>query len=200
MSDSFANNEGTIKAGSGANLVTMDDNGILLSGTARVSKTLVLTLGLLSGGGINPPDEVLLSGYTKVLAFDDNIEEEVFGNFLMPDDYENGSDLQTSLLWSPSDNAAGNIVWVTVFDLIRPNSGGTIGGTPITLPTTVPTPSNNQELISTPGTTVPGTGFEKGDLINFRFFRDATNVADTYVADAFVSVLLVNYTSNAMGA
>lgn len=187
--------------GNGANYTQISATGeITLYGTARVRRKVQMRSASVSGGGATPPDELIINGVATIQGFDRNTEEETFGVVVLPDDYVDGSDIYVYTTWSPADATAGNVVWGIEYNYATPESGDTLNAATTIMKVTDVAPGTADEVITASVLTVNGTGIVEGDLVNIRFFRDATNTTDTYNADAQVSFVDVTYLSDAMGS
>lgn len=188
-----------VTAGSGGNDVNISATGVLLSGTATVTK--VIRFGVQDFVLGTPPNPSI--GVLNLLAifyvFDTGVDRKVYLTIEIPDDYEDGTDLTWHLLWSPSDGTAGNVGWEIHFEVIEPNNNETIGGAFTPLGTLSAAPGVTNELIRTPDVIMTGTTFKSGDLINLELLRIGASAFDTYGGDAQLSFFGLEYTANKLG-
>jgi len=139
------------------------------------------------GGGLNDPSWAQIvddgSGSTGVYGwhFDATTEEELFFEIQLPHGYSAGTDIKPHIHWAPSTTGAGDVVWG--LEYTTSNVGSVIGNT--TLVTVTDTASGTalqQEAVGFG--TVSGTGLQESSILLCRVYRDASNAADTYAADA----------------
>lgn len=191
------------KIGGAVNYLQVDSDGILtLHADARVYKTLFFDLSKMKLGVGNPPGEGLESGF-PTLDFDDNNEEETFADFFGPLDWDPLSDAEFHLGFfiDTAPATAANVVFGLEYVSITSDGIFAFTGTTIvttTVPITTGTPANDKK-IHTAFLTVPVAGLIEEGILLIRFFRDATNVADTYTGDARLFDLHIDYIANKLG-
>lgn len=177
-----------------ANNAKLGDNGITnytefsttgnmrAYGSARCWKDINYNPNSLGKTTGSNPDTIVLNGTNiEVSGFSPSTEEEVSFSLELDHEYAEGTDIKAHVHWLPSTNAAGNVVWGLEYVIVSKDdvvSGAT------TATVTVGTDSTAWKQHADGITTISGTGLKMGDIIYARFYRDATSVNDTYVADA----------------
>lgn len=159
---------------------------------------------LLVPSGATAPDRVPLPGLTNLDAnsFDGvNTVETLGGTFEMPHDYIEGSDIRPHLHWSGSSAAAGNIKWQLGYSVFNVNAEATAE---TVIAVTLANPglgANSRAVIkANEFPVISGAGIGIGTLIRFRIFRDPSDVADTYGADALLYQVGIHYEADALGS
>lgn len=125
-------------------------------------------------------------GNLKVLTFDSSTIEEYQFIVNLPQSYEAGTDIIPLLRWTPL-GSAGSALYVRWGLEYRWSENGVTNTTTTTI--YVSTHSPNEMLIGyreylDTFAAISGVGHTKGSVLCCRLFRDATNVADTFSADA----------------
>lgn len=182
------------------------DNTILLpnnSGTVALisdlSGTVSYEIVLTPGGGIVPAtggaeqaqtDGTNMSYYT--LAFDHSSDETVFWEFIIPDTYTSGS-ITPTIYWVGTP-VAGDVVW-SVNTVGRTDSEQydvALGGTQ-----SVTTTIDGTTLdINTSTFTAFDPGWDAGDIVIWKLFRDANNGSDTMAGDADMIMAKIEWPAN----
>lgn len=157
---------------------------------------IVIPPGAL-GGGASSPDLITLVSNISAYAFDGGgTLEQLYGSFEIPHDYKEGTDLRPHIHWTPTTAGAGNVVWNLEYSLAA--RSGTFGASTTVTATDAAAGAlihNAEEF-----TSISGSGITIGTVIMFRLYRDPTNVADTYGADAVLLSLGVHYEVDATGS
>lgn len=188
--------------GDGTNEVTISATGdFLLKGTARVTKEIELTAAELHPPAAGNP-ALTEEGVFSVALFDDNSDEEVYTQFHLPRDYVDESDLSVHFHWAPTSTATGDVTWGIEWKAVTDDSDETLGAgtTQIVVDTAQGT---DNEMLGSGDITISGTGIVRKDIIGLRVFRDANasegGASDTYGADAALSTIAIEYTSDRLG-
>ena len=153
----------------------------------RVPVTSVKTGGSKDPDFIQFMDDGAGSQGVFSYAFDKTTEEEVYFAVQIPHAWKLGSDIEPHCHWSPSDTDTGNVVWgleYTISDI-----GGTFGNTASLSVTDAADGTAKKHQLSDLGTIDMSSYTDDGDvsiMLICRIFRDATDAADTYDADAFL--------------
>lgn len=176
-----------IRIGDANGYVDIDATGFLLGGDAVTQDDVRIALETARPGASNPP------GYAKVLDngaastgvfafhFDKTSEEEVFFAVQFPHTRVAESDVNCHVHWMPTDATAGDVVWGLEYTWAPIN--GVFGTTTIVTGTDAAAGVAYTHQLG-PIATITGTGQTASSMMMCRFFRDASNVADTYDADA----------------
>ena len=183
--------DGTTRAGTTTNNVTIGDGGILLTGTARKTKKITYGVNDFSEGD-SLPAFVTLSNTYGVWEFDNN--RDLLFTLIMPNDYEEGTDFKFHVVWAPTDGGAGTVEWDLNYQLI--NDGTVIDGAATTVTSTATAPGVTDETDISPDATVSGTSVIRSSRFNAQIARPNT---DTYGARAQFMALEFLYTSNQIG-
>ena len=142
----------------------------------------------------------ILSSKWYFKSFDDTGPEAFTANFLIPENYEEGTDVVVHIGWISAETSgtkqvrwqcgvqrkavgdnmqtAGELTWVTPQNITPPTTWGVRAEATFT---------------------ITGTNYKKGDAISVIIFRDAGNAADTAVGDSFVNSIDVELTCNKIG-
>jgi len=131
--------------------------------------------------GVNYPSESEI-GVTPVLLFSASVEEWIYYEWTVPDNYDSGSDIKLRLAWAPTDATTGDVVWAAEYTIVTPNNNETLTATTATQTVTDSAEGLADELLLTDFITISGTGVQTGDVLSMRIYRDAD--ADDYDADA----------------
>jgi hypothetical protein len=131
------------------------------------------------------PDVITIPGTSiKVAGFDDNTEEEIDTGFEIPHAAKQGGVLSFHVHWSPTNTNTGVVRWGLEYVFFDES------GTPVTSSTTIYCQEAasgtawQRQTCNFADITIPS---ELGMQFAFRFFRDASNAADTYNADAAIT-------------
>jgi hypothetical protein len=151
--------------------------------------------------GATPADVIVFgpSGNLRVRGFNgSNTLESMEGLFQFTHGYKEGTTIYPHIHWSPTTAAAGNVkwffeyVWQNVNDL-HPGSNTTInvvgaaGGT-----------AWKHQILSLP--TLVGTGKKISSILQFRIYRDPSDVQDTYPDDAALLEVDIHYQIDTIGS
>jgi len=195
----------TATIGGSTNYTEWDLDGVqTMHGDARVNKSQMIDLTSMKRGVGNPPAEGLKDGFVT-FDFDDSTEEEVFFKFIVPDDYEVGTNMSMHLMFfvDTAPASAKNVRWCIEWKAIAP--GETVdftSGTGTLCDThaiTTGTPANDAILIECEDMTGGAGAIAAEDLLLCRLYRDATHADDTFVGDARLIKAHVHYTANKLG-
>jgi len=150
--------------------------------------------------GASPPDIITIPTTNIItVSFDGaSTVEDIDACKELNHDYREGTPIYFHVHWYATTSAAGNVKWqieyyITKWDVVTPVKG-TIS--------VVAAASGVawQPQITSFGALDLGALAEIGSQIHFRFFRDPTDVADTYGADAAVGTVGYHYQTNSRGS
>jgi len=133
--------------------------------------------------GTNYPAESEI-GVTPVLLFDATVDEEIYYEWAVPDNYDPGSDIKLRFAWAPTDASTGDVVWATEYTIVTPDNDEVLTAATTTATVTDSAEGLANELLLTDFITISGTGIQAKDTISMRIYRDADNGADDYGSDA----------------
>jgi len=203
---------GDSSAGAPTNYIQFAPDGELtLAGTARVYKNMELTPANVGKPSANPPDSGEYQGF-QFDRFDRGTEEQVYYLWHVPDDFATGD---TSVhghfgffVENPPSGTDEAVVLGFEYKKISPNdtfdfSSGTTSGI---ITTTIADGEAAYKWHETTSGICTTTGWAAGDIILFRFYRDATNANDTYDNEAtaanndvWVGIYHLQYLSDKLG-
>lgn len=157
--------------------------------------------GFSAGANAGHPDEIQWDGGNiYVDAFDGSATtQQLFAGTELQHDYWEGSDFHFHVHWAPTTAAAGNVKWNIDYTIERDGTGTIDSGT-------------LSETDSADGTawlpkrtdfstSVSGASFKVEDQIAIRLYRDPSDVADTYAADAVLAFTFgYHYQIDAVGS
>ena len=173
--------------GTSTNNTTFEADGtVKLNGAATVWKDDNFS-GVTLGVGASPPDLIALNGGTILVRAFDGVaitEQLLFGTEYNHEAKE-GADIVFHLHWSPATADAGNVKWQLSYHWVNIDGDFTGAETTITVTQAAGGVAWKANKISFP--TVSGTGKTIGSQIVGRLFRDPTDAADTYAADAAIT-------------
>jgi len=138
-----------------------------------------------------------------VLAFNKSTDEEVFGLFCVPGDYDDGTDLKFHIHWAPDIASTDTVTWGLEYLILTSDNDEQLTGSTTTAIVTDDAQNLAEELLQTGDITISGTGVVSGDVIQFRIFRDAdaseSGADDDFDDDAFLVAAHIVYMSDAVG-
>lgn len=214
MTNVWTGPAGTHRMGDASNYVEVGHDGeIGLVGTARVWRALELTPNNIGKPSANPPAADEYGGFTFD-RYDRDTEEQTYHLWHVPPDFAQGSASVRGhfgfFVENPPAGGGGNEAVVLGFEYKKISSGevfsfasGTSGGT---ITTTITAGESAYLWHETAVGTVTTTGWAAGDIVLFRFYRDATAPEDTYDNevtgadnDAWVGVYHLEYLVDKLG-
>lgn len=174
------------RAGKGSALTwtELDGNFTDLAGRTNEAWQMDGLEPTLRDGLGNPAQLVDFKGGTFVLSFSGTAMEEAFLNWDVPLEWAPGTDLYAAIHWSPgASTAAGNVRWG--FEFTTAAIDGVFGDTQFFY---VSAPAGgvawaHKQAVSAP---YPGSAVAPNQRFIIRFFRDATNGADTFPDTAYL--------------
>lgn len=190
-----------IVIGDGTNNITIDENGIILTGTKQVYNLIYVDLTSMKKGVGAPPGDGVEAGQAT-LDFDSATDEEVYSKFRGPK------------IWAPTSDAIFTIDWfvdtapvgaeyvklaieyksISIGDTFEFTGTSTVSTTAVV---TTGTPANDKKTHTT-NITIPNAGLIAGGILLVRIYRD-TSVADDYSADARIFSNVIVYLSDRLG-
>lgn len=188
------------------------DGELNLHGTARIMRGTDIEIVIPAKGIGNPPADDKKDNFA-FLRFDRATEEDVFTHWEIPHNYADAGTIHVHfdfIVENPPVTPNGDEVVVMGVEYKKVSPGerfdfgaGTSFGT---IAETIAEDETTEIVHITGSVVLTTTGWVADDIILFRFYRDATNVADTYdneasVADndVWVSDFHIEYLSDKLG-
>ena len=180
------------------------DGVVALYGSARVIKELNLdpNIPAKGSGTYNPPGTGVLSDFPFLL-FDASTVESVLYHWEVPHDYNSAGTVEVYfelLVNSPPVTDKSVVMGVEYKKVTEAGvfsfSSGTSSGTVTEL---IPGGEAANTIHKTDEITLTTTGWNPGDSVLLRFYRDATNASDDLTVDAWIQNFDVEYLSNKLG-
>jgi len=157
-----------------------------LLGAATVFDVLTVNANATKLAGKSDPGFDVFTGGLRTHFFDPTIDEEVFFNVQLPHKWKEGTDIYPHVHWLPDASAGEPSVVRWGLEYIWVNLGVTAGAA-TTIYTNVSAPAENfvgyRHYLS-PFAAISGAGKTISSMLVCRLFRNASNVADTFSADA----------------
>jgi hypothetical protein len=161
-------------------------------------------LATVTGAGLKAPTYSQLSdngaGSTGLYAaaYSPTQEQELFFMAQLPHGWQEGTDIEPHIHWSPSATAnTGNVIWGLEYTWT--NIDGAIGNSTI-ITLTAAADGTGRKNVMSDYTTIDATGKTISSQIHGRIFRDATNVLDTYPDPSFLLELDFHYRQDSLGS
>ncbi len=156
-------------------------------------------LSLAKSASLTPNQAVVFaSGGIQGLLFDGSTQvNEVFGSGEILHSYEQGSDLYPHVHWMPTTTDEGNVTWFLEYNVVNVNG---VYSTPVTV--NVSQSVNGTAWIHRVADfpAIDGSGLVIGSQIVFRLYRNATDVTDTYTANAALLSFGIHYKLDSVGS
>ncbi len=167
----------------GGNYVGIKDDGkILLFGTARVIRHVILDAKRFKMPAANFPGESF-EGLFYTLDFDKGTEQNAYGQEHVPFRWAEGTDVEIAIDWLHDGVDAGVVVWGIEYKAIK--AGEVVVGAGTTITKTSAGNHAAGQLVRTAFTSkILGSNLEADDILAFRLFRKAADGADTLDEDA----------------
>jgi hypothetical protein len=175
-----------------------DDGSMRMAGEATVYKDLnVSTAGLTPSGAAAPDLINFVNGNLQIYAFDGGVTtERLYGSIEINHDYKEGSNVEVHIHWAPTTAAAGNVKWQLYISWA--NNGEDFKAPALH---TVTAPAAGAWLSTYSSIAVlSGVGKTINSQFVFQIFRDPTDGADTYGADAALITVGIHYQCDTVGS
>ena len=150
--------------------------------------------------GASAPDFIQLFGSGGIYGwgFDGvNQIEELHGSDEILHGLIEGNNFEVHVHWMPTTAGAGQVLWQIEYGLVQE---GQVNGTPTIISAAEATNSQAWEGINTEIAVIDGTGIEIETHFVMRVFRDPTESADTYGADAALIGVGLHYQIDDIGS
>ena len=148
--------------------------------------------------GSSAPDAGTESTFATLL-FSNAITEEAHYNLHIPPDWQEGTDIEVAVYWSPTSTATGTVAWEMDYEMLASNSGEAIGTNTFHADMHDYAEGTDNELLETGYGLITGSCVALDDTIGIKLYRDHDDAADDYGADAALIHLEVEYTSDKLG-
>lgn len=181
------------------NIVSIGSGGMLMTGTARVLKEIIIGSGSFHKG-VSAPDDVYLSNNMHVLSFDKTTVEHGHYSTLVPSDFAVGTTIGVEVDWAFADAEADHyMTWVMEYLLIADGEDPAGAITRTYQKSVISTGNNDKQIHTTFGTGI--TGATADDTLLIRFFRDsnATYDTDDLDQDAWLLGIHLHYIADKLG-
>lgn len=160
-----------------------------------------INIGSMSlGTAASAPGDVTISSTNIVVkGFDGNVTtEQLYGTVEVVHSYQEGSNLTPHVHWMPTTNGTGNVKWQLEYCISQKTGSSIVTSTTLT----VNSSSNGiaWESIFAEFPIISGTNISIGDQISFRFFRNPSDLADTYGSDAAINTIGFHFKQNTLGS
>lgn len=128
------------------------------------------------------------------LEFSASVEKYADFDYVMPEEWNNGT-LKIKFLWtSGAAGGTGNIIWgAKAVAVSEGDPLDTAYGTAVEVTDAITTDNDNHTTAATSALTVGGSP-AAGDLVRFRFYRKAADGSDTYDKVAWLKKVIIQYT------
>ncbi len=156
-------------------------------------KDLILPVTSVGPGGTTPSPTTLIG---NIQCYGFQTGDLIQGSFEIQHDYIEGTDLNVHIHWAPTTTNVGVIVFD--FEYSVANVGSVYPASIVISQTFTPPGVALQHTISAFTTTIPGAGRKIGDVVSFRFLRNATGNAFTGLA--LVTSIGVHYQCDCLGS
>ncbi|KKN42005.1 hypothetical protein LCGC14_0717650 [marine sediment metagenome] len=150
--------------------------------------------------GTTAPDFIPLFGSGGIYGwgFDGvNRTEELHGSDEILHGLIEGTDLDIHVHWMPTTAGAGQVLWQIEYTIVQ---GGQVASAPVIISAAEATNSQAWEGINTDIAIISGAGIKIESHFVMRVFRDPTESADTYGADAALFGVGIHYRIDDIGS
>ena len=130
-------------------------------------------------------------------SFDDTIEEAVVLNFVLPDNYEDGTDIDLTFAWA-AVATTGDVRWQCGIAKVTAGEDYSAASETYATPVDITVPGTQYDRADKTFT-FTGSSLVKGDVICVIIFRDANNAADTATGDALINFVSLECINNTLG-
>jgi len=180
-------------------IVSIGSGGVLMSGTARVTKCYQITNAAL-GKGSTKPDEIIVGNYW---GWSYDIDDDSVFTIILPDDWAVGTDVLIYVRWAIDEayaTANGEVRWEATWSATPADSteaidvaGTTDNSGDVNIPATA------YFLTETLVETIPGASLAAGDEIGITLKRVAIGDGTDPTADPVATCVGFTYTADKLG-
>lgn len=152
-------------------------------------------------GAVAPPGvDTTETDFPGTLLFDAGTPEMVAGVAQMPHGYRIGSPIYPHIHWAKTTSASGGVVWHFYYRIVsRTGASGAWVGPVVGVDELPHADTADREAITTFGA-IPATGIGLSQMLAWRIYRKADDVADTYAADARLLEFDIHYQKDSIGS
>ncbi len=193
--------------GSAANYTTFDVNGLqTMAGTARVLRDVDFEPDAVKKGGVGPADSTE-DGF-PIHDYDSTNDESIKLHWETPHDYASAGTVHIHFDWfvDTAPTSPNTVTWGVEYKKQSIGDNFGFSGTTTTIVNqdiTTGTPANDKKTHVTAEISLVTTGFEPGDFVLMRLFRDADasepNATDDYGSDVRIFDYHLEYLSDKIG-
>ncbi len=173
------------------------DGELTLAGTARVTRSLKLTSEIAKPAATAPTEAVVGNFFVLQYTVGGPAETALL-TFHIPEDWDQGTDMNLHIHWAPTTNGAGNVKWDINYAPLASEGNEilTAAGTPLTV--TDATQTLQDELLETASVVIVAANIASEDCIGITLSRDNT-VGGNYGNTASFVLIEIEYTSDRLG-
>jgi len=173
------------------------DGELNLYGTARVKRHYLIDPSRFKMPAANFPGESF-EGIFYTLDFDEGVEESAYCQEHIPFRWASGTDIEVVVDWMHTGADAGAVVWGLEYKSIT--TGETFAPPTVTITQTTAVGTANNVLLRTTFTSkILAANLAEDDVIAFRFYRKAADIADTLAEDARVVNVHFHFIQDKLG-
>lgn len=192
---------GIVLNGATNKITIANDGNMTFAGTATYWDDVVVDgLSVKAAGLADPTLTAFPTGSaTKLYAFPDGTDKEVYCSVQLPHKYKEGADAHVHIHWAPATASSNDVVWgmdYTWANTLTP------AAYPAAQNTTYTADAGNlqwgHQLAEF--TALSGSGKKISSVIVMRIYRDADNVADSYTDSAFLVSVDVHFEMDSLGS
>lgn len=192
--------------GSALSYSELDGNFADLAARTALSWAMIGADPVIREGTSGAPQLSIFRGGIYEYEYASGQTNESYLNFDVPFDYATGTDLMVGVHWSPgSSTATGTVRFGFEFTYAwayAPGANSNFGATQtiyVTASQADGTAYAHYTNFNDPANNFPGSGVQQNMRFLVRFFRDGTNVADTFPASAYIVGVDFFYQTNRFG-
>jgi len=132
------------------------------------------------------------------LLFDPDSIETIYLIAQLPHSWKEGSSIEPHIHWQPTSTNTGSVVWRMEYKWTNINATESGSWTTVDITTAADGTTGKHQYASFGA--VSGSGKTASSIISFKISRQATNVSDTYTADALYKEFDFHYAKDKLGA
>jgi hypothetical protein len=183
--------------GTDTNHTLFESDGTLkMVGDATVYKDLIFPVSNLRVGA-SPPTFAGFQNGVYANRFDNTFVHTVYGSVELQHDYEEGSELEVHIHWSPSTTNTGVAKFSFEYTIASVNGIFGVSTTATAIQAGSGTVNKHHYLTLA---TISGTNRKIGDIICFAFSRLGNHPEDTFTGNAFIHSIGVHYKCDTIGS
>ena len=132
------------------------------------------------------------------LAFPPDVITEIDGSIQFTHRWDEGTIVEPHPHWTAADLTVGNVVWKLEYLWINVTDSAV--GVNTTIVEEVVATDGTHQATNVPAAGIDGTGKKISSIMQYRFWRDGTDVRDTYAGKVFMSEFDVHIKINSLGS